>query len=300
MPEGLWIFWVGPVVAGLVVLGGFFVLRNAGLGTPAAIKALEKAMYAHGYVESSSWLERLEKRSGLISRFIKSLDLGRNLNILGMDETPATYLGKTISLGVGIMGAGLAVDALGFIGQGTWYFPPLLMFLIGIVIIVLRVSGVRSRAAKLGKALDREISATLPILSAIMSAHGIPHMTALEMLANTLDKPDLAFVLSNERWRRVIDDLPQAPGQDEIYMAIGKAYNSKMLVRLGQAMGKLQYGANASELMTQMAQLSFKEEITEIQAKVAKGPTYSMIGTAVIVMLIMAIILIPVAATVVF
>ena len=285
---------LAPIVAGVAMILGWLALRMVGVGTPAAIKAMNRALHAHGYIEDMGWFARLEQRFSVVRQLTQLLDMERLLAIADVPDTAMGYLGKTIGLGLGVLGGGLLLDGMGFIVQGSWFVSPVLVLVVAGVLMGLRIEKVRRTAAQRGVVLDRSIRAILPLMAAALSVPGNSTAGTLRSLAACIDHPELMRLLNNDRWRRVLPDIPLRASDMEVFEAIGQAYGSRLFDRLAKTLGNRDTsGVNEGKAISQVTKVSFEEELDDINEIVAKAPTRAMIVVAGLVMLLVSIILIP-------
>ena len=286
--------WLGPLMGGLAVICAWVGLRMAGIGTPAAIRAMNRALHAHGYVDDSTMLGRLGKRVPVIDSLVNGLNLERHLAIADIPQTAAAYLGRSIGVSLGVLGVGVFLDGLGFVVQGAWFVSPVLPLLLAVVLFVLRIQRVRGAAARKGACLDRCIRAIMPVMAAAMSVPGHTTSGAMRSLSSAVDHPDLGDLLLDDHWRRTLPDIPARASDRVIYAAIGSAYNSRLFSKLANILSNVDAsGVNAGSAISQGTRVAFEEEIREINTIAAKAPMRSMLVMAGLVMLLMSLILVP-------
>lgn len=286
--------WLGPLVVVLAMILAWIGLRMTGFGVPEGIRAFDRALFAHGYIEKQGWLARMEERSPRLRGFIQRSNIEHDLAVVGSPDSPIRFAARSVAYALVALGGFTFLDGLGFFSQGGWIFPPVLALIAAIVVGIFPFIRLRRQARQKGRDIDHSLQAILPIMAAILSVPGVQTNAAINILSMCVDHNHLVDVLHNDRWHEVIPHVPVHSASHIIHQEIGQAYGSKIFVRLGKAIQDVRNtGGNEGEAIAHMAKVSYEEAIQDIEEIVSRAPTKAMIAIAGILLLLISLILVP-------
>ncbi|MGI8848128.1 MAG: hypothetical protein ACR2GX_07705 [Candidatus Dormibacteria bacterium] len=237
--------------------------------TPGDVKAWRRLATLRGFAAPPGRLEKLASRSVYIRKLQDQLDLRRLLGIAGRDETPLGFLLSCFFFGLAGAAVSLVLLVLGRILSGDWPLPPSVAFVVGIVLFLLRLTGLRREARKRQDEAGRALSDMLMLVGIMTDGRGLQLEDSVRILSRCVDTESLETIVDRRGWQRLIREPYQST--IELYRMIGEEYQIPTFGKLADAAANANVGFSERDTFTRLAKSVYAQRLAEARMKGARA-----------------------------
>jgi hypothetical protein len=245
---------------------GFLLLD---LFAPADARAWQRMTHLRGFATRGSMFQRLARKTPLLTRLQRELDLERLLAQAHSDETPAGFLARTGAISLLTFAALLAATAIGRALEGHWPADPGIALVIGLSIIPLSVLDLRRKVRDTQVRTARILGDTLMAVAVMTDTRGLQLDDAVRIMSRCAWDSALQDLLDHGGFKRLVHGSYRST--TEKYRMIGDTYRIREFNNVADGAASANVGVSERDAYTRLALSVYQERLADARVHAARA-----------------------------